>query len=49
MSFELMLVYTAAAAGDQPDMVQMVAPLIKRYGAQVYMCGHKHNLEVRFD
>jgi len=49
VSFELMLVYTAAAAGDQPDMVQMVAPLIKRYGAQVYMCGHKHNLEVRFD
>ena len=40
-------VYSCASAGDQATMVSKVAPLLKQYGVQAYLSGHKHNLEVR--
>ncbi len=38
----------STAHGDQPELVAAVKPLLEKYGVQLYMNGHNHDLELLF-
>lgn len=39
-------VYSASPKhGDTPELIASIQPLLEKYHAQVYLCGHDHNLQ----
>ena len=42
-------VYSAGDHGDSPAMLQQVWPLLRKYGADVYLSGHDHSLQLLTD
>jgi acid phosphatase len=38
-------IYSGGEHGDTPELVTELLPLLERYGVQVYLCGHDHDLQ----
>ncbi|HTD27918.1 MAG TPA: tartrate-resistant acid phosphatase type 5 family protein [Xanthomonadaceae bacterium] len=39
-------VYSGGKRSTQIELEQAIVPLMKKYGVQVYLCGHEHDLQV---
>jgi tartrate-resistant acid phosphatase type 5 len=39
-------IYSGGKRPTQKELEQTIVPLMERYGAQVYLCGHEHDLQI---
>jgi acid phosphatase len=38
-------IYSGGTHGEQPELVEQVLPLLRKYRVQAYFCGHDHDLQ----
>jgi tartrate-resistant acid phosphatase type 5 len=38
-------IYSGGTHGDQPELIEQILPILRRYGVHVYIAGHDHDLQ----